>query len=622
MENYVNIEQTQKIIYKGPLEISTMKDGGIFLEIIKSASLYDGKSFSKIIKSESSYDSMSVFPIYDSSGRKIGGIFVLSNLDEIHNNFVRSITIIPSVFLFVFILIGITNFLIIQKINKDLIKAKIEADESAKRASMADKTKSDFLANMSHEIRTPMNAIMGFSEILRDELENTKHVNYIDTIITSSKTLLSLINDILDLSKIEAGKMEFQYRPTDPHALFSDIAKIFSIKLKEKGLKFITDIDENLPKAVLLDEVRMRQILFNLVGNAVKFTSEGYIELKVKGNYYSDRSRIDLVFSVKDTGVGISEEDKKIVFNAFQQSSGQSIKKYGGTGLGLAITKKLVELMNGEISVDSIVGKGSIFKVIIKEVSIASIDKSIEEKKAYIENIKFLNQKVLVVDDIESNRLLLQEILVIYGLRFFEATNGKEAINLASFEHPDIILMDLRMPVMDGYEAIKILKSDPDLKNIPVIILTASAMKFNEEEIKKLNCEGYIRKPISREELITEFKKYLKYSEEVETKVKDSTKSIKDASFKNIDIEKLKEKFPEILIKLQGEILSKLSNLKRELILNDIEDFAKEIIIMGEYCELPMLVSWGKKISTHTSNFDLDNLSKALDSFEDKLNEL
>ena len=296
--------------------------------------------------------------------------------------------------------------------------------------------------------------------------------------------------------------------------------KIFSIKLKEKGLKFITDIDENLPKAVLLDEVRMRQILFNLVGNAVKFTTEGYIELKVKGNYYSDRSKIDLVFSVKDTGIGISEEDKKIVFNAFQQSSGQSIKKYGGTGLGLAITKKLVELMNGEISIDSIVGKGSIFKVIIKEVSIASIDKSIEEKKAHIENIKFLNQKVLVVDDIESNRLLLQEILDIYGLRFFEATNGKEAINLASFEHPDIILMDLRMPVMDGYEAIKILKSDPDLKNIPVIILTASAMKFNEEEIKKLNCEGYIRKPISREELITEFKKFLKYSEELKQRLK------------------------------------------------------------------------------------------------------
>jgi len=609
MENYVNIFQTRKIIYQGQLNLSEIKDVGIFLETIKEGNSFYSKSF---------------FPIYDAAYRKIGGIFVLSNINSIHDNFINKIIVIYTVYLSIFILLGLIIFLIILRINKDLITAKAEAMASAKRAQIADRTKSDFLANMSHEIRTPMNAIMGFSEILRDELENTKCINYIDTIITSSKTLLSLINDILDLSKIEAGKMELQYRPTDAHALFSDIAKIFSIKLKEKGLKLLTDIDGNLPRAVLLDEVRMRQILFNLVGNAVKFTNEGYIELKVKGLYYSDRSKIDLVFSVKDTGIGISEEDKKIIFDAFQQSSGQSVKKYGGTGLGLAITKKLVELMNGEISIDSIVGKGSTFKVIIKEVAVSSIDKSLKEKKAQTESIEFLNQKVLVVDDIESNRFLLKEILNIYGLRFFEAANGKEAIKLASFEHPDIILMDLRMPVMDGYEAIKILKKDPDLKNIPVIVLTASAMKFNEEEIKKLNCEGYIRKPVSRGDLITELKKFLKYTEETEIKIKGPEKSIGDSIFingmvfKDEDIEKLKKKFPDILDKLQREFLSRIKKLKKELILDDIEDFAREIVNMGEDCELKVLVNHGQKILIQAENFDLDNLSKSLESFEDK----
>ncbi|MCL4378573.1 MAG: response regulator [Actinobacteria bacterium] len=270
-------------------------------------------------------------------------------------------------------------------------------------------------------------------------------------------------------------------------------------------------------------------------------------------------------------------------------------------------------------------GKGSIFKVIIKEVSVATIDKSTGKKKARIERIKFNNQKVLVADDIESNRLLLKEILNIYGLRFFEAANGKEAINLASSEHPDIILMDLRMPVMDGYEAIKIIKNDPGLKNIPIIILTASAMKFKEEEIKKLSCEGYIRKPVGREDLITELKKFLKFKEEVETKGKENEESINEETltndfvFKDTDIQKLKEKFPDLYNKLKNEILSRLMKLKRELILNDIEDFAGEIISMGKEYELPTLVIWGNKILDQASNFDMDNLLKNLDLFENKL---
>jgi PAS domain S-box-containing protein len=511
---------------------------------------------------------------------------------------------------------------------RELVKAKEQA-EAATRA------KSEFLANMSHEIRTPMNAIMGFSEILKDQVKDPKYMGYIDIILSSGKNLLGLINDILDLSKIEAGKLEFQYRPVDPYTLFMDISKIFEVKIKDKGLRLITDIDGKLPTSLLLDEVRIRQILFNLVGNAVKFTPTGYIELKVKGVFYNNRSKIDLIFSVKDTGIGIGHDDKKIIFDAFQQSQGQSTKQYGGTGLGLAITKKLVELMNGDIKVESAVGKGSIFTIVIKEVSISTVGPEIEVRKSDIKDISFYNQKVLVVDDIESNRRVLSELLNIYGLNVQEAKNGKEAIMIAQNIKPDVILMDLRMPVMDGYEATKILKEDSKLKNIPIIILTASAMKTSDDDIKKIGSDSYLRKPISRPELLAELKKYLKFeiiakdekvlgTTEGETSVKSITDikrsdSIND--FRRLP-ESVIEKLPELVNKLENGISDKFGKLKKEFIINDIEDFAKDIQKLGKEYGINTLFNWGEKMSTQADSFDLENLTVTLNEFESILNNI
>ncbi|MHB1252625.1 MAG: PAS domain-containing hybrid sensor histidine kinase/response regulator [Candidatus Humimicrobiaceae bacterium] len=507
-----------------------------------------------------------------------------------------------------------------KKTREDLKAAKTEAEKYAKKAEESDEAKSAFLANMSHEIRTPMNAIMGFSEILRVQLKNPEYIKYIDIIMSSSKTLLELINDILDISKIEAGKMEIQLRPTDPSAVFNDISRIFSQKIKEKGLGFIAEIDQKLPAAILLDEVRLRQILFNLVGNAVKFTSEGYIELKVKGKFYPDKSKIDLIFSVRDTGIGISEENKKEIFNAFQQGKDQDLKKYGGTGLGLTITKKLVELMNGEIILESEVGKGSIFKVIIKEVSTASISSEEKNIDSDILNIKFNNQKVLVTDDIESNRLLLNKMLSLYNLKTIEASNGKEAINTARRNNPDIIIMDLRMPVMDGYEAIKIIKNDKNLSKIPIIVLTASAMKSDEEEIKQIKCEGYLRKPVNRSKLIIELKKHLSYNSENNIDVKKV--EIKDFSFgKKKEI--ISKKIPEILIKNLEELKNyRLKKIKNEFIINDIEDFSKEIEKIGKKFKIDLLINWAQKLLNQTAEFDLTGISGSLNDFNKILEKL
>jgi len=511
----------------------------------------------------------------------------------------------------------------LKRTQENLKVAKMEAENSALRAIESDRAKSQFLANMSHEIRTPMNAILGFSELLKENLKDPGYIRYVDIILSSGKTLLELINDILDLSKIEADKLEIKLGPVNPKELFNDIAKIFSSKIESKGLDFIIKIDENLPSSILIDEVRVRQVLFNLVGNAVKFTSSGFIELAVEGRFYNDRSKIDLIFTVKDTGIGISKKDIKVIFNAFRQSADHDTKKYGGTGLGLTITKRLVELMGGSIDVESSAGKGSTFKVIIENVGISTIESGYDLDTESIFNVKFRNQKVLIADDIESNRLLITKILGFYNLQVIEAFNGKEAVNIAQKTRPDIILMDLRMPVMDGFKAIEILKGEKSTSKIPIIVLTASVMKSEEKIIKNLNWESYVRKPVSRAELINELEKYLEHDKQEELEnVTDkgmdySGSNLQNSASSNLSKKTLKiiELPDDVYARLNGEINQKLERLKKEFIINDIEDFASEIKEIAMKYNIISLMEWADKLQAEASGFDFYNLSITINNF-------
>ena len=263
---------------------------------------------------------------------------------------------------------------------------------------------------------------------------------------------------------------------------------------------------------IILDGIRTRQILFNLIGNAIKFTQTGYIKLKVE-NIYKDniKNKVDLLFSIEDTGIGIDEKNLKSIFNAFEQQGDQDIAKYGGTGLGLAICTKLVHMMNGEIKVQSKKNVGSTFTVILKDIDISSIQEEIVPQKLLSSNIIFKKSKILVVDDVEENRKLMEASLKDFDLDLTMAENGKEAIDILKNLNVDLIFMDLRMPIMDGYEAAGIIKADDKLKQIPLIALTASVMGEALEKVSQYGFDGYLRKPVIIEELIEELSKYLEY---------------------------------------------------------------------------------------------------------------
>ncbi len=387
------------------------------------------------------------------------------------------------------------------------------AEEAAESANQA---KSEFLANMSHEIRTPMNAILGFAEILNSQETDPKKSHYVNNLHSSGKTLLSLINDVLDLSKVEAGKLDLQYSAISVASLVEEMHVIFERRIAEKDLDFIIDLDDNPPPALILDEIRLRQVLLNLLGNAVKFTDAGHIRLGVRSMWYDAdiRSRVKLVFEVEDTGIGIPPNMHQKIFDPFEQTKGQKVSDFGGTGLGLTISRRLVEIMGGEISVESESGSGATFRVTLPEVEVAAIEvlQANREAGLNIDSIRFEPATILIADDIDYNRELLATYLETWPFDLYQAVNGKEAIEQARRQSPDLILLDMKMPVMDGYQAAERIKHDEQLKDIPLIAFTASALKEEVGRIGQL-CDGYLCKPVSKNDLAEQLIRFLPYTQ-------------------------------------------------------------------------------------------------------------
>lgn len=400
---------------------------------------------------------------------------------------------------------------------RELADSNMQLQAAKEAAESANRAKSIFLANMSHELRTPMNAIIGFSEIMERVVEDPKQKSYLSKIQAGGNALLSLINDVLDISKIEAGKLVLKYGPVSIHKLFEETLLIFEHRLVEKNLEYSLDIAPGIPQSVILDEVRLRQILLNLIGNAVKFTHKGKIGLKVWAEYplENGHSCLNLFFSINDTGIGIPEDQLENIFKPFVQHKVKSGYDYEGTGLGLSISRNLITALNGNISVESVVDKGTTFTVILKSVEVCA-DQSGDSSRTNSDSFDFASlhfdkSKILVVDDIDYNRDLVKVFLAGYNFEIIEAENGSEAIEKTRQNKPDLILLDMKMPVMDGYTAASILKNDAELKDIPIISITASALTEDEERISGI-CEGYLRKPMHRDDLIKTIMIYLKHS--------------------------------------------------------------------------------------------------------------
>ena len=389
-----------------------------------------------------------------------------------------------------------------------LEEAKSKAEAAAQIAEDAVKAKQQFLSNMSHEIRTPMNSIIGFTNVVLKTDLDKKQKEYINAIKASGDALLVLINDILDLAKVDAGKMTFEQIPFNLIASISSMIQVFENKLQEKNLKLVSEYGFSIPEVLEGDPMRLRQIILNLISNAVKFTAKGKITLSIC-MLKEDTENVTLEFAVKDTGIGISENKLEHIFDDFRQIANENARLYGGTGLGLGIVKQLVEYQGGTVRVQSKIDIGSTFSFILSFKKITPLTPATLPLPLSTPTLTPKNVKVLIVEDIALNQLLMKTFLVDFGFQFDIADNGKIAIEKLQQSNFDIILMDLQMPEMNGFEATEYIRNTMNSK-IPIIALTADVTTVDVEKCKAFGMNDYISKPIVEQLLYNKIIKYLK----------------------------------------------------------------------------------------------------------------
>ncbi len=487
-----------------------------------------------------------------------------------------------------------------KKANEELRKAKIAAES-------ANRTKSEFLANMSHEIRTPMNAVLGITDLLFQQIHDTVQRNYLKTIRSSGKSLLGIINDILDISKIEAGKLKVNYAFFNVKVLIKELENLFYYKAKDKDIHLSTNISKQVPAYIFLDELRLRQVLTNLISNSLKFTNSGYVRVVADtfGETDKKENTINIAISVEDSGIGIEDSYKDKVFEAFTQQDGLDSKKFGGSGLGLAISQKLIGLMNGKISLESKKEEGSVFTINLYQVKFSSAEvarKLVKEKKVYKQY--FLPSKVVIVDDIEENRRYLVGAFSGTSVDVLEASDGREAYELTKNHQPELVITDIKMPVMDGFELAERIKSEQDLKGTRIIANSAAVLSLSKAQVESDLFDKFIPKPISLDRLYLILKEYLPYSEQEQP----------DNAVK-------KSKSIRISAEAKQELNSKANNLWEQLMKKQkiklVEEFSEEVQRVGTKYELNVLSRYSKSLNAAVGAFDISTILKLIKDYKD-----
>jgi signal transduction histidine kinase/CheY-like chemotaxis protein len=489
-----------------------------------------------------------------------------------------------------------------QERERELLEAKLQAEHESQE-------KSTFMANMSHEIRTPMNAIMGFSELLATELREPKHRQYLQSIRASAASLLQIINDILDMSKVEAGVLELHPDPTDPREICDFLVTLFSEPARKKGIHLHCHTAEDLPRALLLDRVRLRQVLVNLVGNAVKFTDHGHIDTRITWEKYDhSSSRITLVIEVQDTGVGIPQDKLDAIFKPFVQAGSNRDKEKMGTGLGLAIVRRLTEAMGGTVTVASVVGEGSAFHLRFPGVPISARLPAPDQSR--LDGAADFNQlraaKILVVDDNQLNCDLIASIFAgsHHALEF--GGNGEEAVAKADVFRPDIVLLDLRMPNLDGRSALEQIRRTKGLELLPVIAVSASSMSKEEADYREM-FSGYLRKPFTQTELFEELSQFLPRANDVANRSETTARPEPVAA---------KPRSRDGLLKqLRRLETQEWPGLRDSLAINETREFGHRLEGLGRQHNSEPVLAYAQTLMHYADTYAVDELEKHLQQF-------
>jgi signal transduction histidine kinase/DNA-binding response OmpR family regulator len=489
---------------------------------------------------------------------------------------------------------GVLGFLAIRRAQGESEKA-LRTELKSAQASRASEEKSVFLANMSHEIRTPMNAILGFTQLLSESVTAPVQRDWVHAIRKSGQLLLSLINNVLDLSKIEAGKLQFNPQPTDLKQLSEETIELFSTQAADKGISLTAEIDESALITVDIDAQRMGQVMMNLVGNAVKYTEQGGVVLRLAATPTVDGHYCELRLLVSDTGVGIAEEQRSRIFEPFHQADSPDGKYRQGTGLGLSITRRLVEMMNGRISVESELGKGSSFLVEIPRLKLSEAPAPIASADdGPIDFNRLPPLKILVVDDLDWNAQVAQGYLGKSHHSVYVASDGIEGLAATKSIRPNVVLMDLRMPRLNGFDARNQIRALPDLQGTAIVAVTASSLGSDVQPLRAM-FDGYIRKPYTPLDLFVTLEAL--FGARPAARHAPVAAAALDLMPSTITAE-LQQQWRS----MRGETLIEVRRLMR---MREIASFAGELRELGSNLQWPRLIGYADLLADSVRRFDV-----------------